>query len=115
MNEIQKTTPGVGQQTSPQIEPVKTEVPQEVQAPVAETAPQEKEIKEIPDNVADRSVVKPDNLETDLQTLTDNPQLVEAAMAVGDLAAKKYAEAGAQNPEEMGTQVAVAFVKEFKN
>lgn len=114
MNEIQKTTPGVAQQPQ-QIEQVKTEVPQEVQAPVAETVQPEKEIKEIPDNPADRSVVKPDNLETDLQTLTDNPQLVEAAMAVGDLAAKKYTEAGAQNPEEMGTQVAVAFVKEFKN
>jgi hypothetical protein len=114
MNEIQKTTPGVAQQPQ-QIEQVKTEVPQEVQAPVAETVQPEKEIKEIPDNPADRSVVKPDNLETDLQVLNDNPKLVQAAIEVGDLAAKKYAEAGVENPEEEAARVADAFVKEFKN
>ena len=113
MNEIQKTTPGVGQQTSPQIEPVKQDAPQEVQAPVAETVQPEKEIKQIPDNVADRSVVKSDNIEGDVKKFVNNPKLAEAAMAVGELAANKYAEVGVENPDERGAQVAAAFMEEF--
>ena len=113
MNEIQKTTPGVGQQTSPQIEPVKQETSKEVQTPVAETTPPQKEINEIPDDPANRSVVKTDNLEADVDRVVKDPKLAEAAMAVGELAAKSYAEAGVKNPEEKGAQVAAAFMDEF--
>lgn len=114
MNEIQKTTPGVAQQPQ-QIEQVKPEAPVEAQVPVAQETPQTKEINEIPDNPADRSVVKADTLENDLKTFVDNPELAQKAMEIGELAAQRYTEAGVENPQEKALQVAQAFVQEFKN
>ena len=109
MNEIPKNSPNVPQK----VEPVKSEVIQEpVQQPVVEA--QTKEIKEIPENPADRSAVKVDSLEQDMKIFAANPELASKALEVAELAQKRYADAGVSNPELKALAVGKAFVEEFQ-
>ncbi len=113
MNEIPKNPASIAQQTQ-KVEQVKTETVQEpvAEQPVAE-APA-KEITEIPDNPADRSAVKVDNLENDLKIFTSNPELAQKALEVAQLAEKRYADAGVQDAELKALNVGKAFVEEFQ-
>ena len=111
MNEIPKNSPSVPQQQK--VEPLKAEVIQEpVQQLSVET--QTKEIKEIPENPADRSAVKIDSLENDMKIFTSNPELASRALEVAELAQKRYADAGVENPELKALAVGKAFVEEFQ-
>lgn len=113
MNEIPKNTPSIPQQPTTKIEAVKPEaVQEEVAAPKAEV--QTKEINEIPENPADRTAVKADNLENDLKVFSQNPELAQKALDVAELAEKRYAEAGVENPELKALNVGKAFVEEFQ-
>ena len=112
MNEIPKNSPSIPQQTA-KIEPVKSEAVQEELAP-QQPEVQTKEINEIPENPADRTAVKADNLENDLKLFTSNPQLAEKAIEVAELAEKKYAEQGVEHPELKALNVGKAFVEEFQ-
>lgn len=112
MNEIPKNSPSIPQQPQ-KIEPVKTEVVQEPEAAVVE-APATKEINEIPENPADRSTVKADNLENDLKIFTSNPELTEKALEITELAEKRYQAAGVENPELKALNVGKAFIEEFQ-
>ena len=112
MNEIPKNSPSIPQQPQ-KIEQVKTEAVQEPEVATAE-APATKEINEIPENPADRSTVKADNLENDLKVFTANPELAGKALEVADLAEKRYAEAGVENPELKALNVGKAFIEEFQ-
>ena len=76
--------------------------------------PVSKEINEIPENPADRTAIKSDNLENDIKVFTSNPQLAEKALEVAELAEKRYADAGLENPELRALNVGKAFVEEFK-
>lgn len=108
-NEIPKNTLNV---PSAKVEqPVKPE--QEAVKPQTAETPA-KEIKEIPDNPANRAAVKADNLENDIKIFTANPDLVEKACLVADFAKKKYEEAGLENPEAKALAVSRTFVEEFQ-
>lgn len=112
MNEIPKNSPSIPQQPQ-KIEQVKSEAVQETASTPVET-PAAKEIKEIPENPADRSTVKADNLENDLKVFTSNPELAQKAMDVAELAEKRYQDAGVENPELKALNVGKAFVEEFQ-
>ncbi len=112
MNEIPKNTPSIPQQPQ-KVEAVKPEPVQEQETKPVDNAPA-KEINEIPENPADRSTVKTDNLENDLRVFAANPELAEKAMEVADLAEKKYEAAGIENPELKALNVGKAFVEEFQ-
>lgn len=111
MTEISKNTPNIPQQPQ-KIEQVKQEPVQEVAQQPAEVPT--KEITEIPENPADRSAVKIDNIENDLKVFASNPELTEKAMAIAELAEKKYADAGVKDPELKALAVSKAFVEEFQ-
>lgn len=111
MNEIPKNTPSIPQQPQ-KVEQVKTEAVQET-APQVEEA-QTKEITEIPENPADRSVVKADNLENDIKVFAQNPELASKALEVGELAEKKYTDAGVEDAQLKALAVSKAFVDEFQ-
>lgn len=111
MNEIPKNTPVIPQQPQ-KVEPVKTEAVQEQQTVAAEV--QTKEIKEIPENPADRTAVKVDNIENDIKVFASNPELAAKALEVAELAEKRYSEAGIENPEAKALAVGKAFVEEFQ-
>lgn len=113
MNEIPKNTQGP---SIPQ-QPLKVE---QVQADAidsnAQKAPdvQPREIKEIPENPADRSTIKVDNLENDLKIFAANPELAQKALEVAEVAEKRYADAGVEQPELKALAVGKAFVEEFQ-
>ena len=111
MNEIPKNGPSIPQQTT-KIEQVKPEaVDAQAQKPMDV---QPKEIKEILENPADRSAVKVDNLENDLKIFASNPELAQKALEVAELAEKRYAEAGVEQPELKALAVGKTFVEEFQ-
>ncbi len=112
MNEIPKNSPSIPQQPQ-KIEQVKPEAGKEVDT-VSVEAPVVKEITEIPENPADRSTVKADNLENDLKVFTSNPELAAKALDIAELAEKRYQEAGVENPELKALNVGKAFVEEFQ-
>ncbi len=111
MNEIPKNTPSLAQQPQ-KVEQVKTETIQETAAQIEEA--KSKEIKEIPENPADRSVVKADNLENDIKVFAQNPELAAKALEVAELAEKKYAAAGMEDASLKALAVSKAFVEEFQ-
>lgn len=118
MNEIPKNaqSPIISQQSQAQVqktEQVKPETAQDNQQPVQPEV-QTKEINEIPDNPVDRSTVKVDNLENDIKVFAANPELAKRALDVAELAEKKYAEAGIEQPELKALAVGKAFVEEFQ-
>lgn len=114
MNEIQKNTPSIPQQPQ-KIEQVKTETVQDVAPQIDETQAKDiKEIKEIPENPADRATIKADNLENDIKVFTQNPELAQKALEVAELAEKKYADAGVQDPELKALAISKAFIEEFQ-
>ncbi len=118
MNEIPKNSqgPNIPPQTQSQVQKtdaVKTDNLQDAQA-VQESDVPKKEINEIPDNPADRSAVKVDNLENDIKIFASNPELAKRALDVAELAEKKYAEAGVEQPELKALAVGKAFVEEFQ-
>lgn len=111
MNDIPKNGPSIPQQTT-KIEQVKSEaVDTQTQKPMDV---QPKEIKEILENPADRSAVKVDNLENDLKIFASNPELAQKALEVAELAEKRYADAGVEQPELKALTVGKAFVEEFQ-
>lgn len=113
MNEIPKNAqgPSIPQQT-PKIDQVKTETVEAL--PQGQVDAQSKEIKEILENPADRSAVKVDNLENDLKVFAANPELAQKALEVAELAEKRYADAGIEQPELKALAVGKAFVEEFQ-
>lgn len=111
MNEIPKNTPSIPQQPQ-KVEQVKSETVQET-APQIEEA-KGKEITEIPENPADRSVIKADNLENDIKVFAQNPELASKALEVAELAEKKYADAGMEDASLKALAVSKAFVEEFQ-
>lgn len=111
MNEIPKNVTGLPQPQK--VEQVKVETAQET-APAAEQEVQAKEIKEIPENPADRSGVKVDNLENDIKVFAQNPELAAKALEVAELAEKKYQTAGIAEAELKALAVGKAFVDEFQ-
>ena len=118
MNEIPKNAQcqSIPQQTQAQaqkVEQVKTEAVQDAK-PTASAEVQTKEIKEIPENPADRSAVKVDNLENDIKVFASNPELAKQALDVAELAEKRYEAAGLENPELRALAVGKAFVEEFQ-
>ena len=82
--------------------------------PQTQSQAQTKEIKEIPENPADRSAVKVDNLENDIKVFAANPELAKQAMDVAELAEKRFEAAGLENPELRALAVGKAFVEEFQ-
>ena len=99
-------------QPTSKIEQVKPEaVDTQTQKPVDV---QPKEINEIPENPADRSAVKVDNLENDLKIFAANPDLAQKALEVAELAEKRYAAAGVEQPELKALAVGKTFVEEFQ-
>ena len=116
MNEIPKNPQGsqIPQQTATsKTEQVKTETVQETNQPLTAEV-KTKEINEIPENPADRSTVKVDNLENDIKVFASNPELAAKALEVAELAEKKYASAGVKDPELKALAVGKAFVDEFQ-
>ena len=75
---------------------------------------QPREIKEIPENPADRSTIKVDNLENDLKIFAANPELAQKALEVAEVAERRYADAGVEQPELKALAVGKAFVEEFQ-
>lgn len=114
MNEIPKTPIPQQTQQPQKIEQVKPEANQEqpVEVPAAQTTV--KEINEIPDNPADRSGVKVDNIENDIKTFVSDPDLASKAMEIAELAENRYKDAGVENPQAKALNVAQAFVEEFQ-
>ena len=112
MNEIPKNTPAVPQQAQ-KIEQVKLDTVQETNVPQGEVV-QAKEINEIPENPADRSVIKADYLENDIKVFAQNPELAAKALEVAELAEKKYADAGVEDASLRALAVAKAFTDEFQ-
>ena len=110
MNEIPKNSPAIPQQPA-KIEQVKTEDVQDVMPHTAEE--QTKEITEIPENPAARSTVKVDNLENDIKMFVQNPEVAAKALEIAELAEKRYADAGLENPELKALAVGKAFREEF--
>ena len=114
MTEISKNPLNIPQSTQTQkTEQVKNDVPADVAQPEAADAPK-KEIKEIPENPADRSTVKVDNLENDIKVFVSNPELAEKALEIAELAEKRYEDAGLDDPELRALAVGKAFVEEFQ-
>ncbi len=116
MNEIPKKPQGSSIPQQPQTqktEQIKPEAVQDTTQPVSAEV-QTKEINEIPENPADRSAVKVDNLENDIKVFVSNPELAAKALEVAELAEKKYADAGIKNPELKALAVSKAFVEEFQ-
>lgn len=114
MNEIPKNAQGPSIPQQPQkIEHVKNENLQDAQA-VKTPDVQTKEINEIPENPADRSAVKVDNLENDIKAFAANPELARQAMDIAELAEKRYENAGLEHPELKSLAVAKAFIEEFQ-
>lgn len=118
MNEISKNAqgPSIPQQTQAQVqktEQVKSDTIQDVQS-VQQQDVQAKEINDIPDNPADRSAVKIDNLENDIKIFAANPELAKQALDIAELAEKKYEAAGIEHPELKALAVSKAFVEEFQ-
>ncbi len=114
MNEIPKNSQGTNiPPQAPKIEQIKNETAQDVQL-VKQPEVQNKEINEIPENPADRSAVKVDNLENDIKVFAANPELAAKALEVTELAEKKYAAAGVEHPELKALAVGKAFVDEFQ-
>lgn len=111
MNEIPKNSSSIPQQTQ-KIEQVKSEPVKELPGSVTETST--KEITEIPENPADRSAVKVDNLENDMKIFASNPELAQKAMEVAKLAEQKYKASGVEQPELKALAVGKAFVDEFQ-
>jgi hypothetical protein len=112
MNEIPKNSPNIPQQPQ-KVEQLKgSEVAQD--ANQQSTGVQPKEIKEIPENPADRASVKADNLENDIKVFAANPELAAKALEVAELAEKRYQEAGVQDAELKALAVSKAFVEEFQ-
>lgn len=110
MNEIPKNSQAIPQQTT-KIEQVKTDAVQDViPQPVEE---QVKEINEILENPAARSTVKVDNLENDIKMFVQNPEVAAKALEIAELAEKRYADAGLENPELKALAVGKAFSEEF--
>ena len=108
MNEIPKNS--IPQQTT-KVEQIKPEVvKEEITAPEVET----KEITEIPENPADRSTVKADNLGNDLKVFASNPELAAKALEITELAEKRYVQAGVKDAELKALNVGKAFVEEFQ-
>lgn len=119
MNEISKNAqgPSIPQQAQAQVqktEQVKVDTVQDNQNSQPADVQTKKEIKEIPENPADRSAVKVDNLENDIKVFAANPELAKRALDVAELAEKRYAEAGVENPELKALAVGKAFVEEFQ-
>ena len=115
MNEIPKNAqgPSIPQQAQAQVqktEQVKTETVQDVQT-AQQPEVQAKEIKDIPDNPADRSAVK---IENDIKIFAANPELAKQALDIAELAEKKYEAAGIEHPELKALAVSRAFVEEFQ-
>lgn len=111
MNEISKNAPSIPQQKT-KVEQVKTE-------PVLEPAVtaddvQVREIKEIPENPADRTSVRVDNIERDIALFVSNPKLAAMAMDIAGLAEKKYTEQNVEFPEIKALAVGRAFIEEFQ-
>ncbi len=114
MTEIPKNTPNIPQQPQ-KIEQVKTEAVQNGAPQVDEAQAKDvKEITEIPENPADRATIKADNLENDIRIFTQNPELAQKALEVAELAEKKYADAGVQDPELKALAISKAFIEEFQ-
>ncbi len=116
MNEIPKNPQGSSIPQQPQtskIEQVKTEAVQDTTQPSTSEV-QTKEIKEIPENPADRSTVKVDNLENDIKVFVSNPELAAKALEIAELAEKRYEDAGVKEPELKALAVGKAFVEEFQ-
>ena len=118
MNEISKNAqgPSIPQQAQAQVqktEQVKVDAVQDAQA-VQHPEVQTKEINEIPENPADRSAVKVDNLENDIKVFAANPELAKQALDIAEFAEKKYAEAGVEHPELKALAISKAFVEEFQ-
>lgn len=111
MNEIPKNNPNIPQQVQ-KVETVKLDT--NVEQPVVAQEIQTKEINEIPENPADRSTVKVDNLENDIKVFAANPELAQKALEIAELAEKRYEEAGVENPELKALAVSRAFVEEFQ-
>jgi len=113
MNEIPKNSPSIPQQPQ-KVEQVKAETVQEQQPVAPENQTTTKEITEIPENPADRTILKADNLENDLKVFTSNPELAEKALEISELAEKRYEAAGVENPQLKALNVGKAFVEEFQ-
>ena len=111
MNEIPKNSSNIPQQTQ-KIEQLKNEPIQELSGSIAEIP--QKEITEIPENPADRSAIKVDNLENDMKVFASNPKLAQKAMEVAQLAEQKYKAVGIEQPELKALAVGKAFVEEFQ-
>ena len=58
--------------------------------------------------------MKVDNLENDLKIFAANPELAQKALEVAEVAEKRYAEAGIEQPELKALAVGKAFVDEFQ-
>jgi hypothetical protein len=112
MNEIPKNTPNIPQQ-SQKIELVRNDAVQEIAPQPAETQ-QAKEITEIPENPANRAGIRADNLENDIKAFVQNPELAQKALEIGELAEKKYADAGMDDASLRALAVSRAFVDEFQ-
>lgn len=114
MTEISKNPLNIPQTTQTQkAEQVKNETSAET-AQTASVEISQKEINEIPENPADRSAVKVDNLENDIKIFAANPELAEKAFEIAELAEKRYQDAGLENPELKALAVGKAFVEEFQ-
>ena len=114
MNEIPKNAqgPSIPQQTQ-KIEQVKVDALPETQSS-AQPETQAMEMTKIPENPADRSAVKVDNLENDLKIFAANPELAQKALEIAELAEKRYQDAGIEQPELKALAVGKAFVDEFQ-
>ena len=114
MNEIPKNAQGpiIPQQTQ-KIEQVKVDALPETQSS-AQPETQAMEMTKIPENPADRSAVKVDNLENDLKIFAANPELAQKALEIAELAEKRYQDAGIEQPELKALAVGKAFVDEFQ-
>ena len=55
-----------------------------------------------------------DNLENDLKIFAANPDLAQKALEVAELAEKRYAAAGVEQPELKALAVGKTFVEEFQ-
>ena len=115
MNEIPKNAQGPSIPQQPQVQKVE-QVKQESVENTASNAPevQSKGINEIPENPADRSAVKVDNLENDLKIFASNPELAKQALDIAELAELRYERAGLEDPEMKALAVGKAFVEEFQ-
>lgn len=108
-NEIPKNTLNIASS----VQKSEALVPKSDSVPAVEPA-KTKEINEIPENPADRASIKADNLENDIKTFVSNPELIDKALAITELAAKNYADAGIKDAELKALAVGKAFADEFQ-